>query len=522
MAATKNVATTDADSAVSVPDRVMDDSDVKSSTAKCEENEASSVLVFIFCAVGALEGADVALLPSVLYALTQDLHMSLTDLGYAIVAQAVLQNAAAPIWGVLADRGTMKRKTILLIGSLMQGAITVLLALVTSFGPMIFLRGLNGAMLAALRPITNGMVADVTAETRQGKVFSRIQAAFLVGGMITAQVTIPISTEQVLGLQGWRVAFVVVGLFSIAVAGIVAFLLEEPPLLRHQGGNPVDQQQQTFVKVLLSEAKNLIAFFRMPTFCVMIIQGIFGTIPWTVMPMLTLFFQLSGLSNMEAALLGTIGQTSGVIGNLLGGIICDRLARRFGYHGRPLGAQISVSCGIPLMYITLWGIPPGSSFGIYAMLLAAFGFLATWCGAGVNIPILADIVPASSRSRVMAWEGALENSLANLLGPPIVTILSVHIFGYTFGASDEVATKDLSSAAALGKAMTFTICTPAVVCLCAYSMLHWSYPRDKTKLITAATPKQELELPNLMKQPEVLAKPKVVEEAEECNAETTL
>jgi hypothetical protein len=174
------------------------------------------------------------------------------------------------------------------------------------------------------------------------------------------------------------------------------------------------------------------------------------------------------------------------------------------------------------MYITLWGIPPGSSFGIYAMLLAAFGFLATWCGAGVNIPILADIVPASSRSRVMAWEGALENSLANLLGPPIVTILSVHVFGYTFGASDEVATKDLSSAAALGKAMTFTICTPAVVCLCAYSMLHWSYPRDKTKLITAATPKQELELPNLMKQPEVLAKPKVVEEAEECNAETTL
>merc|ERR1712139_247237 len=74
---------------------------------------------------------------------------------------------------------------------------------------------------------------------------------------------------------------------------------------------------------------------------------------------------------MEAALLGTIGQTSGVIGNLLGGIICDRLARRFGYHGRPLGAQISVTCGIPLMDLTLMGIPPGSSFCVYAMLLAA-------------------------------------------------------------------------------------------------------------------------------------------------------
>jgi MFS family permease len=364
------------------------------------------------------------------------------------------------------------------------------------------------------------MVADVTAESRQGKVFSRIQAAYLVGGMITAQVTIPISTEQVLGLQGWRVAFVVVGLFSIAVAGIVFFLLEEPPLIQRQGGNQEDHQQhQSFCKVLLSEAKTLLAFFRMPTFCVMIMQGIFGTIPWTVMPMLTLFFQLSGLSNMEAALLGTIGQISGVIGTMLGGIICDRLARRFGYHGRPLGAQISVTCGIPLMYLTLMGIPPGGSFGVYAMLLAAFGFLATWCGAGVNIPILADIVPADCRSRVMAWEGALENSLANLLGPPIVTLLSVHVFGYTFGASDEVPTKDLSSAAALGKAMTFTICTPAVVCLFAYSLLHWSYPKDKTKLMTTNNPRQaqQVELPNLMQQPQpdVFAKPKVAEEEED-------
>merc|ERR1712192_45586 len=134
--------------------------------------------------------------------------------------------------------------------------------------------------------------------------------------------------------------------------------------------------------------------------------------------------------------------------------------------------------------------------------------MGTWCGAGVNIPILADIVPAHSRSRIMAWEGALENSLANLLGPPVVTLLSVHVFGYTFGEGDKVDPPDVPSAVALGKAMTATMCGPAMVCLCAYSMLHWSYPRDKQRLVHVARPESSgapvnrtAPLPNLMQQP---------------------
>jgi MFS family permease len=441
----------------------------------CEpEREASGVLLFIFCAIGAMEGADVALLPSVLLALQKDLGMALTDLGYAMVAQAVLQNIAAPIWGILADRGILRRKTILIVGSVLQGLVTAILAIVTDFGPMIFLRGLNGAMLAALRPISNGMIADVTSEERQGKVYSRVQSAIGVGMLITFQVAIPISTERVLGIQGWRVAFVVLGFLSFGVAGLVALLLEEPPLLKDDAS-----EERGGLWAIVGEARALLRFFRMPTFCVMIMQGIFGTIPWTVMGMLTLFYQLSGRSNFEAAALAIIGSVSGIIGNLIGGFVCDRLARRFGKHGRPLGAQISVTCGIPIMFLILWGIPPGSgSFWVYVLLSIAFGLLASWCQAGVNLPILADIVPAHSRSRVMAWECALENSLANLLGPPIVTLLSVHVFGYTFGEGDTVDPPDLPSAVALGKALTATICGPGIVCLCAYSMLHWSYPRD--------------------------------------------
>merc|ERR1719277_2921208 len=145
------------------------------------------------------------------------------------MAQLVCTNLAAPFWGILADRGILKRRTILLVGALGQGLVTILLAFVTDMLPMIFLRALNGALLAALRPITNGIVADVTAESKRGKVFGRVQSALLLGMFITTMTVVPMAEETILGFQGWRVAFVLVGLVSVIVSALVTAFMKEPP-----------------------------------------------------------------------------------------------------------------------------------------------------------------------------------------------------------------------------------------------------------------------------------------------------
>merc|ERR1712190_705296 len=93
-------------------------------------------------------------------------------------------------------------------------------------------------------------------------------------------------------------------------------------------------------------------------------------------------------------------------------------------------------------------------------------------------PILSHIVPADARSRVMAWECALENSIANAIGPLVVSLLAEKAFGYTFGSQGDDTGVDIPSAVALGIAMAATICIPWMVCFIAYSLLHWSYPRD--------------------------------------------
>merc|ERR1712232_951921 len=107
---------------------------------------------------------------------------------------------------------------------------------------------------------------------------------------------------------------------------------------------------------------------------------------------------------MGATLLATEQLVVGIFGNLLGGYVADALARRFGYHGRPLNAQITVGVGIPLIYMMYSGIEPGEgTLGTYGLLILAWGLLGCWAQSGTNFPILSEIVPPNARSRVMAW-----------------------------------------------------------------------------------------------------------------------
>ena len=48
---------------------------------------------------------------------------------------------------------------------------------------MTLLRALNGALLASLRPVASGIIADVTSEQRRGKVYGVVQFCTNIGLM---------------------------------------------------------------------------------------------------------------------------------------------------------------------------------------------------------------------------------------------------------------------------------------------------------------------------------------------------
>lgn len=76
-------------------------------------------------------------------------------------------------------------------------------------------------------------------------------------------------------------------------------------------------------------------------------QGIVGSIPWSGMVFLTLYFQLLGMSDFAASLQMALLLGSTALGGLLGGWIGDKAATKYPDHGRILVCQFSVAVGIP-------------------------------------------------------------------------------------------------------------------------------------------------------------------------------
>jgi len=439
--------------------------------AKIDEKEPKFLLKFLLCAVAALEGADNLLIGATMFALIETAGIEFTDLIYLGGLQAVCTNIAGPLWGMLADNRTISRRNILILGSLGQGMATVGLALTTDLNPMIILRGVNGIMLASLRPISNGVVADCTSDSLRGKIFGQVQSSMVGGMLFTSVIATPIARMSILGVQGWRVAYVLVGSLSILVCLLLVLCFVDPVAKT--------QNQRRGFRAMVDEIKSLLHFFTIPTFSIMIMQGIFGTIPWGVLGLMTMFFQLSGLSDGEATILQTESLVVGIFGNTLGGIVADALARRFGYHGRPLNAQFTVAVGLPLITAMFYWITPGEgNIYIYFVLLFAWALLGCWAQSGTNFPILCEIVPSAKRCRILAWECCLENTVAGAITPFVVAAVSTH-FGYSFSQDnkdDPVAR--IESAKALGKSMTLITIVPGICCFCVYSILHCTYARD--------------------------------------------
>merc|ERR1712157_612566 len=194
--------------------------------------------------------------------------------GWLGMMQGIFQNAGAVVWGIAADRGFMKRKSILCFAAALQGLCTFSLAFVSSIPPMWPIRMANGFFLAALRPISNGIVADLASTKDQGFYFGLMQGFWALGLSGTAMIVGPIAEAYfdlpILGeTRGWRIAYIIVSSFAV-VASVLSFRVMPhvpPPKLTQE------EEQQSSLAVAAQEIKTMLTFLRYPSFVLMIIQG---------------------------------------------------------------------------------------------------------------------------------------------------------------------------------------------------------------------------------------------------------
>merc|ERR1712113_1054672 len=387
-------------------------------------------------------------------------------------------NAGAIVWGIMADRGYMKRRNILCFAAAVQALCTLSLAFVSTIPPMWPIRMANGFFLAALRPISNGIVADLAVTKDQGYYFGLMQGLFSLGMSGTGMIVGPMAESTfdipVFGpTRGWRVAFALVSCFAV-VASVFSFLkmpdVPAAPLSE-------EEKQQGVCAMMRSEIQSMIRFLRYPSFVLMICQGIFGSIPWIVIGNLNLYVRLCGFEQWTLFWLGLPGLL-GVAGGFLGGLVSDRLVKMIGPRGRPLTAMLTVAFGIPLQYALWYGIAPGSPMNnvwVFVAIQALFNLLANWAQPGCNFPVLGQIVTGKDRNKVMCWEMAFENTMATIIGSNAVPLV-IKAFGSSKITYD--GHQDLEQARALGTAQAIIIVIPWLICFAVYSLLLWSFPVD--------------------------------------------
>jgi MFS family permease len=448
------------------------------------------MLMFCLCMVAVSEGADASLFPANTLALGAA-GFPLEALGWLSTVQALCQAFGGPFWGIVASNAIWERKKILAFGTVCQGLATVLMCIWLDPMIMLPLRCVNGFMLAALRPICNSIVGDRFDDTERGRYFGMIMSSMSAGGAAFGLYATGISRQKdylVPGLDGWRFAFIFVGVFTMALGPLVWLCLKAPPVKQdpnHQGG--IRQEFQTLAKL-----------FRMWTFAGLIVQGCFGMIPWRAFEFRTFFFQLSKIPDTTAGTLNSIGAFAASAGNFIGGSLGDLFARMCPTQGRIMVAWISVFGGIPIAYLTFMVAPPeGAAVVYFGTLVVALGLVATWASASTNSPVLCAIASERERSLVLAWQTSLEGAIGALGGLAFTTLL-VSVFGINQDCLREENFKNDPNcqdiAGPAGQALFWTSCVPWFFCGCVYMTLHLSYPKDLAATYKLRDEEQELAL----------------------------
>jgi predicted MFS family arabinose efflux permease len=345
---------------------------------------------------------------------------------------------------------------------------------------MAVLKVLNGAFLGLMIPIVQSIVAEESEVKHRGYNFGWIDLCNKGIGQVVATLAVTSVSNLILfGMEGWRVAFMAVGILSLILAAAIALLMEEKP-------RPWTPEN---ISILL-EFKKFVAYFNIPTFSVICVQGMFGTIPVAAMSFATMYFQYRGLLDYQAAIVICMFHLGGGIGSLLGGVIGDTLNVYSRNHGRPWTAQISVLLGIPIVYAAFTVEPPPSmAMRSLASLVFMLGTLSQWCAAGCNKPIFLEIVSKDSQASAMAWNYCLEHTCGHLIGPMAVGFISERFFSYTV-TQEQVTSMPPAmrqhNADSLGNSIAISTALPWTICFFLYGLLHFTYRQDKKNASSCA------------------------------------
>lgn len=194
---------------------------------------ASPVLTIVLCFMVALiEGFDLQAAGIAAPHIATAFGLTSAQLGWLFSVGLLGLLPGALVGGWLADR--LGRKAVLIAAVLLFGVFSLLTAHAGGYATLLLARLATGLGLGAALPILIVLSSEVADAQLKGIAVSLTYCGVPLGGAMAA-------LTGVLGVGGdWRLIFYLGGVAPILVAGLLALLLRESPVVRHASADGSD------------------------------------------------------------------------------------------------------------------------------------------------------------------------------------------------------------------------------------------------------------------------------------------
>ncbi|RCV39181.1 hypothetical protein SETIT_8G203000v2 [Setaria italica] len=427
-------------------------------------------------AAAMLENANKSLLPAMYREVGAALGALPAELGTITLCRGLVQALCYPL--AMCAEARFYRTRIVAAGTFLCAVAAVLIAASTTFLQMAIAGGFNGVGLALVLPGVYSLVADYSDDETRGATFGWVYMAQGMGTAMGNSLGVLLAPTSFFGgVPGWRLAFLAIALVSISLA-LPTWLVAGDD----DDSRAADGSGSTSITAMASAvAGGAKAVASVPTFWIVVAQGVAAQVPWSALTFMAMWLELVGFSHWETTVVTDLNGLSNGLGALVAGFAGDLAARRFPDTGRIALAQISNASTVPLAALLLLLARPGWPLAgaVYAGGFLLLGVAMAWSTGSTSNPIFAEIVPEKARTTVYALDLCFENVVASF-GAPAVGVLAEHVFGYHGrpAASDH---GDRENAVALGKAVFAVIAVTATACCLTCSALYWTYPVDRRR-----------------------------------------
>lgn len=279
-------------------------------------------LAFLTCLCNVLDRSVLNILAE---PIKRDLGLSDTQLGLLTgFAFALFYSLAGLPIARYADRPRSDRPTAIAVCMALWSGMTMLSGLVTSFGQLLAVRTLVAVGESGSGPAVITLMNHYVPAERRSRAFGIYGLGSPLGILIGLMVG-----GWLVGLVGWRWAFLLVGAPGLLLAAVIRLMLPEP---RRTAPNPTRNSQGDQPSLI----DNFRVIYRSPALLALTIAtstgGMFvaGLPNWTGVYLI----RVLQLSPAQAGMLLGLSMGTGAIGTFFGGAIADRLATR--HAGRAL------------------------------------------------------------------------------------------------------------------------------------------------------------------------------------------